>query len=134
MRLVATAGITAVTASISFAAVLWAHHAGWLLYYGDAESHLNHARRVFDSHTPGAEQLGTVWLPLPHLLMLPFVADDTLWCTGLAGAIPSAICFVIATTFLFAATLRLSESLATSAASAAVFALNPNMLYRQAVN
>ena len=102
MRWVATAGIAAVTASISFAAVLWAYHAGWLLYYGDAESHLNHARRVFDSHTPGAEQLGTVWLPLPHLLMLPFVANDTLWRTGLAGSIPSATCFVIATTFLFA--------------------------------
>ena len=67
------------------------------------------------------------------LLMLPFVANDTLWRTGLAGSIPSATCFVIATSFLFAATLRLSESLAASAASAAVFALNPNILYLQAV-
>ncbi|MGH9651613.1 MAG: hypothetical protein ACRD3I_14240, partial [Terriglobales bacterium] len=39
-----------------------------LLLYGDAVAHLNIARRVFDSRTPGLLQLGTVWLPLPHLL------------------------------------------------------------------
>ncbi|MFZ0798112.1 MAG: hypothetical protein WAM98_10025, partial [Terriglobales bacterium] len=40
-----------------------------LLLYGDAVAHINIARRVFDSQTPGLLQLGTVWLPLPHLLM-----------------------------------------------------------------
>jgi hypothetical protein len=113
--------------------VLRAYRAGWLLYYGDAESHLNHARRVFDSLTPGSEQFGTVWLPLPHLLMLPIIANNTLWYTGLAGAIPSAICFVAATTFLFAATRRLFGSFSVGTTSAAVFALNPNMLYLQAI-
>src|SRR4051812_19767499 len=48
---------------------------GWILYYGDAEAHLNIARRVIDSRTPGYEQIGTVWLPLPHVLMLPFVGN-----------------------------------------------------------
>ncbi len=28
---------------------------------------------MFDSRTPGLLQLGTVWLPLPHLLMIPFL-------------------------------------------------------------
>ena len=88
MQWVATAGIAAVTASISFAAVLWAYHAGWLLYYGDAESHLNHARRVFDSHTPGAEQLGTVWLPLPHLLMLRSLRTTHSGVRGLQALFP----------------------------------------------
>ena len=46
---------------------------GDLLLYGDAVAHINIARRVFDSRTPGLLQLGTVWLPLPHLLMVPFL-------------------------------------------------------------
>ncbi len=72
-------------------------------YYGDAQSHINIARRIIDSRTPGVDQLGTPWLPLPHLLMLPWVGNDYLWQTGLAGAIPSGICFVLAATFLYAA-------------------------------
>src|SRR5689334_14475746 len=35
------------------------------LLYGDAHSHLDIARRVFDNTTPGLAQLGGVWLPLP---------------------------------------------------------------------
>ncbi len=37
---------------------------GDMLLYGDAVAHINIARRVFDSRTPGLLQLGTVWLPL----------------------------------------------------------------------
>jgi hypothetical protein len=50
-----------------------------LLLYGDAVAHLHIARRVFDSITPGFRQLGSVWLPLPHILLLPFV-----WNMGIA--------------------------------------------------
>src|SRR5262249_34873058 len=74
---------------------------GYVLYYGDAEAHLNIARRIFDSRTPGPEQIGTVWLPLPHLLMVPFATRDEWWRSGLAGTIPSALCFVLAGAFLF---------------------------------
>ncbi len=101
---------------------------GWLLYYGDAEAHLNIARRIVDSRTPGYDQLGTVWLPLPHVLMLPWVRNDRLWRSGLAGAIPSALCFVAAGAFLFAAVRRIFDS-AAAAASTALFAANPNLLY-----
>ena len=44
----------------------WCFERGYVLYYGDAEAHLNIARRIVDSRTPGPEQIGTVWLPLPH--------------------------------------------------------------------
>ena len=83
-------------AGVSFAMVRWCAANGYLLYWGDAMAHLNIARRIVDSRTPGYEQIGTVWLPLPHLLMLPFVGDDELWRSGLAGAIPSAVAFVAA--------------------------------------
>jgi len=50
-----------------------------LLYYGDAVSHLVRAREFVDSMRPGLlEQLGTGWLPLPHLLLLPFSLIDPL--------------------------------------------------------
>src|SRR5437899_2515328 len=58
-----------------------------LIAYGDAESHLNIAKRVSGSLTPGFAQLGGIWLPIPHILLIPFVAIDPLWRSGLAGAI-----------------------------------------------
>lgn len=120
-------------AAISVIALLWCSSRGYTLYYGDAEAHLNIARRILDSRTPGPEQLGTVWLPLPHLLMIPFVTRESWWRSGVAGAIPSAASFVIAGTFLFAAARRLYLSIAAGVAAALLFALNPNMLYLQSI-
>lgn len=106
---------------------------GWTLYWGDAEAHLNIARRVVDSRTPGYEQIGTVWLPLLHALMLPLVRVDRLWTSGLAGAIPPAACFVVAGMFIFAAARRIFDSCHAATVAVALFALNPNMLYLQAI-
>src|SRR5579862_1206706 len=105
---------------------------GWTLYYGDAEAHLNIARRILDSRTPGYDQIGTSWLPLPHLLTLALVTDDRLWRNGLAGAIPSSVCFVLAGVFLFAAMRRATASSAAGFAALGLFALNPNLLYLEA--
>src|SRR5579883_467330 len=121
--------ILALTA-LSILASWYCFQHGYTLYYGDAEAHLNIARRVLDSRTPGPEQLGTVWLPLPHILMIPFAMRDPWWKNGLAGAIPSMLCFVAAGAFLFAAARREFSSTA-SLAAAAIFALNPNILYLQ---
>jgi hypothetical protein len=125
------AGVVLLLAAISAAAAVWCASRGYTLYYGDAEAHLNIARRVLDSRTPGPYQLGTVWLPLPHLLMIPFVMNGNLWKSGLAGVIPSAACFVLAGVFLFAAARRLFASAGAGIAAALLFALNPNMLYLQ---
>src|SRR5487761_1908745 len=108
------AGVVLLLAAISAAAVGWCAFHGYTLYYGDAEAHLNIARRVLDSRTPGPEQLGTVWLPLPHVLMLPFVAREQWWRSGIAGAIPSAVGFVMAGAFLYAAARRLYASSAAA--------------------
>jgi len=118
---------------IGVGAARWCFDRGYTLYYGDAEAHLNIARRVLDSQTPGPEQLGTVWLPLPHVLMIPFVMHDRgdWWRSGVAGAIPSCMAFVLAGAFLFAAARRAYASTSAALAVALVFALNPNMLYLQ---
>ncbi|MGH9557786.1 MAG: glycosyltransferase family 39 protein [Bryobacteraceae bacterium] len=116
---------------ISFTAARWCFAHGYTLNDGDAEAHLNIARRIFDSRTPGPEQIGTVWLPLPHILTIPFATRDAWWRSGIAGAIPSCICFVLAGTFLFAAARRVYGSATAALAVALLFALNPNVLYLQ---
>jgi hypothetical protein len=121
------------SASVMAAAVWWFYKTGATLYWGDAEAHLDIARRVVDSRTPGWAQLGTTWLPLPHILMLPLVSNDWMWRTGLAGAIPSAVSMTLAATFLFGAVGRLMGSALGGTAAAAVFLLNPNTLYLGAI-
>ena len=114
-------------------AIYYVHSRGWILYYGDAEAHLNTARRIVDNQTPGYDQIGTVWLPLAHFLMLPLVQYDRLWRSGMAGSIPSGACFVIAGMFLCATVRRVFRSDHAAAAAAALFALNPNILYLQSI-
>jgi hypothetical protein len=118
-------------AVLACAAASYVYAHGYTLYYGDAEAHLNIARRVVDSRTPGPEQLGTVWLPLPHILMLPFVRNDHLWRTGLAGVIPSAASFVVAGLALFASVRRAFHSTLGAITSVLLFSANPNLLYLQ---
>src|SRR3974377_635126 len=67
------------TALISLCSFLYYLHRGEVLLYGDAVAHINIARRVFDSQTPGLLELGTVWLPLPHLLVIPFLSSIKMW-------------------------------------------------------
>ncbi len=104
---------------------------GSILAYGDAEAHLNIARRILDSRAPGYEQFGTVWLPLPHAAMAPFARYDPLWRSGLAGTIPGALAFLLGGAMLFAALNRAFDSAAAWAGLCA-WALNPNFLYLQA--
>ena len=118
--------------ALSAAALLAVLQQGWTLWYGDAEAHLNIARRILDSRTPGYEQLGTVWLPLPHLLMLPFVAVDALWRSGAGGAIAAALGFVCGGLFLFHALRRLFGA-AAAWAGLLVWTLNPNLFYLQSI-
>jgi hypothetical protein len=110
-----------------------------ILLYGDAVAHINIARRVFDSRTPGLLQLGTVWLPLPHLLMIPFLLSDWMWKTGVGGSIPSMVAYVLGTLGIFRL-LRRSRILPGSDATsrlaawgaAIIYAANPNLIYLQA--
>ena len=72
-----------------------------IVAYGDAESHLNIAKRVIHGLTPGFAQLGGIWLPMPHILMIPFVYFDFLWRTGLAGSIVSGFTLFLGLNFFF---------------------------------
>src|SRR5258708_5077898 len=86
--------LAGVASLVSIAALVFYYHRGGVLLYGDAVAHINIARRVFDSRTPGLFQLGTVWLPLPHLFDVPFIMNDWLWRASLGAALPLMIAFV----------------------------------------
>jgi len=125
------AGALTAAAAASVTANWQAWKQNWVLYYGDAEAHLNIARRILDSRTPGYEQVGTVWLPLPHLLLMPLAEKDDLWQSGLAASLPSAGAFVILCLFFFLAARRVTGSGAAAFAGMLALALNPNLLYLQ---
>ncbi len=112
---------------------------GDTMLYGDAVAHINIARRVFDSKTPGLLQLGTVWLPLPHLLMVPFLVSDEMWRRGVGGSIPSLIAYVFGVVGMFRLTRALlspgaepdAEARIAAWAAALIYAVNPNLIYLQ---
>jgi 4-amino-4-deoxy-L-arabinose transferase-like glycosyltransferase len=103
---------------------------GLVLLPGDAVAHLHIARRITDSINPGFRQLGSVWLPLPHLLLLPFVQKLSWWQSGLAGAPPSMLAYILGAAGLY----RLARywlGAAAAAVAAIFYALNPGLLYLQ---
>jgi hypothetical protein len=120
-----------VTTILAILTTILALRADVIVIYGDAESHLNIAKRVVSSITPGASQLGGVWLPVPHIMMLPFIWSDTLWRTGLAGSIVSGFCYVISTIFIYKNILLITNRKYASIFGAMICALNPNVLYMQ---
>ena len=87
--------VSALAFMLSMVAFVWFYRRGDILLWGDAVAHINIARRIVDARDPGWGQIGTVWLPLPHLLVAPFVANDWLWRTGVGGSIPSMFAYVL---------------------------------------
>ncbi len=108
------------------------HRLGLTLSHYDARGHLIVARRIFDSLTPGWQQIGAVWLPLPHLLNAIPVSVDRFYRSGASGVAISILAFAIASGSIAAIILTVTESALAAVAGTAVFALNPNVLYLQA--
>lgn len=123
--------ILGLSAVLAVVATWIAYVNGTIVAYGDAESHLNIAKRVIDSLTPGLAQLGGIWLPLPHILMVPFVWNDFLWRTGLAGSIVSGAAFIVTSIFIYKTVMLLTRDRTASFVAASVFMVNPNVLYMQ---
>jgi hypothetical protein len=120
--------VTLLSAMLTLAALFFCSQHQLLLLYGDAVAHLHIARRIFDSRTPGFRQLGSVWLPLSHLLLVPFVQKMSWWQSGVAAALPSMACYVAACVGLYRLALCfVRNSIAWLAVG--FFALNPGLLY-----
>ncbi len=104
---------------------------GLALSYNDARSHLDIGRRVVEGLKPGAAQLGSVWLPLPHLLMVPTIWNDYFWHTGLSGAIQSMGSYIATGIIIYYYLKKLGVSALGRIVGVGVFALNANIMYMQ---
>ncbi|HVZ12490.1 MAG TPA: hypothetical protein VG965_05660 [Patescibacteria group bacterium] len=101
------------------------------LAYNDARSHLDIGRRVVEGLKPGAAQLGSVWLPLPHILMVLTIWNDFMWHSGLSGAIVSMISFVATGLLIYKFLEELGVGILGRVVGVVVFAANLNVLYLQ---
>src|SRR5215470_18534755 len=85
--------LVAFAAAVGTAAALRYHQLGLTLTHYDARAHLVVARRIFDSITPGWQQIGAVWLPLPHLLNALPVQIDFFYRTGASAVVLNVVSF-----------------------------------------
>ncbi len=120
--------VFAASVFLALVALFVCYRAGYTLLYGDAVAHLGNARRILDAHYPGLSQLGGAWLPLPHLLMLPFIGNMGMWQTGLAGAPMSMISYAASVVGIWRLSRRLMR-LRWALVATLFYALNPNLLY-----
>jgi hypothetical protein len=122
-------GVAALAGTV--AAVLYLR-AGLALSHYDAKAHLVVARRILDSITQGWEQIGAVWLPLPHLLNMLPVQLDPFYRTGWSAIAMSVAALGLGAACMSAIILRLTGSRSGAVAAAALFVSNPNLLYLHA--
>ena len=100
-----------------------------LLYYSDSVSHLVRARQLADSSSPGLEQIGTVWLPLPHIILLPFSLVEVLLKTGFAGTAVSLPCIAISAAILYKMIEAQTRTPWIAFLGACLYFSNANVLY-----
>jgi hypothetical protein len=116
---------------VGAAAALYYAWAGLTLSHYDARAHLVVARRIIDSLTPGWQQVGAVWLPLPHLLNMIPVQVDALYRTGASAVAISVASTGVAAWALSSVILRTTGSRSGAITAVALMVLNPDVLYLQ---
>ena len=121
----------AAVAAVVVAVVAWwfFDRADLVLSHYDAKAHLVVARRVADNITPGWQQFGGVWLPLPHLVNALPAQIDVLYRTGVFASLISMTCFGVTAYALARLALLLTASRQAAAVAVSLFILNPNILY-----
>jgi hypothetical protein len=121
----AAAGVLGTLAAVHYSRLdlALAHH--------DARAHLVVARRILDSLTPGWQQIGAVWLPLPHVLnMLPVQVDEW-YRTGASGIAISVLSMAVAVWSVVRLTAGTAGSGSAGVAGTALLFANANVLYVQ---
>ena len=97
----------------------------------DAKAHLLVARRLVDSLEPGYSQMGVHWLPLIHLIYLPFVIFDSQYQSGFLPSLISVFSFAVSVFLAYRISLRFTGSQAAGAFAAIALLANPNLEYLQ---
>lgn len=97
----------------------------------DAKAHLLVARRMVDSLSPGYSQLGVNWLPLTHLVYLPFVIFESQYRSGLIPSLISVLAYALSGYLAYKISYRLTGSITGGVFAAVVLLGNPNLQYLQ---
>ncbi len=97
----------------------------------DAKAHLLVARRMVDSLSPGYSQLGVNWLPLIHLVYLPFVIFESQYRSGLIPSLISVFAYALSGYLAYKISYRLTGSITGGVFAAVVLLGNPNLQYLQ---
>jgi hypothetical protein len=124
-----TTSVWAAILAVAVGGLSYFYTRGLTQLYGDALAHMEGARRFLDSLTPGYPELGSVWLPMFHLLAAPLAINDHLWRTGLAGSLVSTAAFCISAWFLFRLAFEMNENAAAGIVTLGVFLICPSMVY-----
>jgi hypothetical protein len=101
------------------------------LAHFDAKAHLLVARRIVDSLEPGYGQMGVNWLPLVHLIYLPFIIFEFQYRTGFIPSLISVMAFAISGWLAYRISYRLTGSIPASLFAAFVLLANGNLEYAQ---
>jgi hypothetical protein len=104
---------------------------GLVLSHYDAKAHLVVARRVIDSITPGWQQVGAVWLPLPHLIQILPTQIDLFYRTGAFASLLSIASFTVMVWAAVRLVIAMTGSATGAITTAAMLVSNPNLLYLQ---
>jgi hypothetical protein len=89
------------------------------------------ARRILDSLTPGWQQIGAVWLPLPHVLNALPVQVDSWYRSGASAIAISVLSMAVVTWAMARFIVGFTQSWIAAAAGAALVVANPNVLFVQ---
>lgn len=122
-------GLAVLVALAGVAAAIWSAHEHTLLAYPDARSHITIARRLLDGTNHGFVQIGTVWLPLQHIVSAPFAAIDVLWTSGWAAVPVGVACLVIEALAVYGIVMLLVGSRLGAWTAALLATLTPSVLY-----
>jgi hypothetical protein len=121
--------VAGLLAGIAFFIYNYTHH--WTVAHYDAKAHLVVARRIVDSTEPGYAQMGVNWLPLIHLIYLPFVVFDAQYRSGLLPSLISVCAFALSGWLTYRISQRITGSKAAGLFAAVVLLANPNLEYLQ---
>jgi len=115
----------------SCAVAVFAYDNNLMLILRDQSAHLNFARLLTDSLTPGVSQLG-IWPPLLHVIMAPYATINGLYQSGFAGFFSLVPFFVMSVVLFYKLLLRLFNSKFFAVFGVFVYMTNPFVLYYSA--
>lgn len=118
-----------VTAAGLAVTLVVALRAGQVLGYGDSVSHVLIPTRVFRGYDVGFPQLGVHWLPLAHVLQLPFAWIGPLYREGTSGVIVSVVTSLVTALYLYRLARLVGASGSTAFVATLMLAASPSFLY-----